>query len=483
MAYRDLRHFIEKLETERELRRIPLEVSQDLEITEFAQRGCRHAGPALLFEKVTGHTMPVLLNAFASERRMALALEVGSMAELTAKIQGIIDLAKEPPAPGIMGKLRALPKLMELASSVPSSVSDGVCKEVILTREADLTRLPVLKCWPGDGGRFITLPQVITRDPDTGKRNVGMYRMQVYGPREAGMHWQRHKDGARHGAKALARGARIPCAVALGCDPAVTLAGALPLPPDLDELIFAGVLRGESVRMVKCETQDLEVPANAEIVLEGTVDPADQRIEGPFGDHTGYYSLEDRYPTFHLTAITHRRNPIYQTIVVGPPPQEDCWMGLAIEKLFLPLMRMQLPEIVDVSMPFEGVFHNLILISIRKAYPGHARKIMHAVWGMGQAMFSKVVVVFDADVNVHDHAEVAWKGLNHIDPQRDFEFSMGPMDVLDHASRLCGYGSKVGIDATRKWPDEGFTRPWPDECRMTPEVKELVARKWTELGL
>jgi len=334
---------------------------------------------------------------------------------------------------------------------------------------------------PQDAGRYITLPLCITRNPETGKRNVGFYRMQVFDRRTTAMHWQRHKGGAAHYRRAT--GERMPVAVAIGCDPATVWSGILPLPPDLDEFIVAGFIRKRPVELVKCQTIDLEVPANAEIVLEGYVVPGELRREGPFGDHTGFYSLADDFPVFHVEAITHRRDPIYQTIVVGKPLQEDCFMGLAVERVFLPLIRKQIPEIVDLHMPFEGIFHNLVIVAIRKEYPGHARKVMHAIWGLGGMMFSKVIVVVDHDTPVRDVSHVAWKALNHIDPQRDCEFVLGPIDDLDHASRLPAFGSKVGIDATRKTAAEGFTRPWPDEITMTQAVKDLVTRRWAEYGL
>jgi 4-hydroxy-3-polyprenylbenzoate decarboxylase len=326
---------------------------------------------------------------------------------------------------------------------------------------------------------------VFTKNPETGKRNCGMYRMQVYDDRTTGMHWQTHKQGADHYRRLLQEGkeAKMPVAVAIGADPATMYSAILPLPPELDEMMIAGFLRRKPVEMVKCETCDLEVPANAEIVLEGYVNLGETRVEGPFGDHTGFYSLEDNYPVFHVTCVTHRRNPIYATTIVGPPPMEDFYMGKAIERIFLPLMRLNLPEVRDVCMPAEGIFHNLIIVSIRKSYPLHARKVMHGIWGLGQAMFSKCIVVVDDDVDVQNLSEVAWKVLNNIDPERDIQFVMGPIDSLDHASRLVNYGSKMGVDATRKWPEEGFTRRWPDVITMSPEVKSRVDQLWKQAGL
>jgi 4-hydroxy-3-polyprenylbenzoate decarboxylase len=354
-----------------------------------------------------------------------------------------------------------------------------------------LLDFPIIQCWPQDAGKFITFPVVFSQHPETGKRNAGCYRMQVFDERTTAMHWQLHKHGAEHFRRAqaartpaaAAAGSKMEVAVTIGSDPAVMFAGVLPLPPDIDELLFAGFLRQSPVELVRCETVDLAVPANSEIVLEGYVRLDELRTEGPFGDHTGYYSLADPYPVFHVTCITHRKDPIYATTIVGPPPMEDFWMGHAIERLFLPLMKLQLPEIVDIYMPPEGIFHNLMLVSIRKSYPGHARKVMNAIWGMGQAMFSKCIVVVDEDVNVQDPREVVWKALNHIDPERDIQFTFGPIDSLDHSSRLPNYGSKMGVDATRKWPTEGFTRPWPEEIRMSPKVKARVDAMWKDLGL
>lgn len=483
MAYRDLRDFISALEKHNELKRIPFEVDPRLEITEFADRAVKQGGPALLFEKPKNSTMPVLINAFASMRRMELAFQVDSIEHVAERITGFLEM--RAPQGGIMNKLKMLPRLAEINSFFPRATSGGPCKEVVQRDGFSLEELPVLTCWPQDGGPFITLPLVFSRNPDTGKRNCGMYRMQVYDERTTGMHWQTHKQGAEHYRRLQSEGKtrRMDVAVAIGADPAVMYSAILPLPPDLDEMIMAGFLRGSPVDMVKCETVDVDVPANAEIVLEGYVTLGELRNEGPFGDHTGFYSLADDYPVFHVTCVTRRKNPIYATTIVGPPPMEDFYMGKAIERIFLPLMKLQLPEVRDICMPAEGVFHNLILVAIRKSYPGHARKVMHAIWGLGQAMFSKCIVVVDESVNVQDVREVAWKALNNIDPQRDIEFVMGPVDSLDHASRLPNYGSKMGVDATRKWPGEGFTRPWPDVLTMSPDVKTRVDELWKRAGL
>jgi 4-hydroxy-3-polyprenylbenzoate decarboxylase len=481
MAYSDLREFIAALERQGELKRIPFEVDPVLEIAEFADRAVKCGGPALLFEKPKGSSVPVFINGFASMRKMEIALEVESVEEVARRISEYLEMRMPQ---GLVGKLKMLPKLAEMGSFFPKTVSTGPCKEVIRRENFSLFDYPILQCWPKDGGRFITLPMVFTRNPETGKRNCGMYRMQVFDERTTGMHWQTHKQGAEHYRRLSAAGAqRMDVAAAIGSDPATMYSAILPLPPDLDEMMIAGFLRGKPVEMVKCETSDLEVPANAEIVLEGYVEPGETRTEGPFGDHTGYYSLEDQYPVFHVTCITQRRNPIYATTIVGRPPMEDYYMGKAIERIFLPLMRLQLPEVRDISMPAEGVFHNLILVSIRKSYPLHARKVMHAIWGLGQAMFSKCIVVVDEEVDVQNPREVAWRALNNIDPQRDIEFVLGPVDSLDHASRLPNFGSKMGIDATRKWPEEGFTRPWPDVIEMSPEVKRRVDELWKQAGL
>lgn len=481
MPFRDLQHFIEALDQRGMLKRIKTEVSRDLEIAEITDRVSKAGGPGLLFENVQGHSMPVGINLFGSKERMALALDVENLDKLTERLGSILALAMNPPGGGFLDKLKTLPKLMELASFMPKTVSGGQCKDVILKGEqATLDRFPILKCWPQDGGRFITFPLVFTYDPETGKRNVGAYRMQVYDGRTTGMHFHWHKDGARHLRKSKTP---LQVAVAIGSDPALCFAATLPLPPDVDECLFAGLVRQESTKLVRAETVEIDVPANAEIVLEGTVDPVERRREGPFGDHTGYYSLDDEFPVFRINCITHRAKPVYHTTIVGTPPQEDGYIGYAIERLMQPLMKMTIPELVDYHLPIEGVFHNLMIVSIRKTFPGHARKVMHTIWGLGQAMFTKCIVVVDEDVNVHDYREVAWKALNHIDPQRDIEFSLGPIDILDHASRLMGYGSHMGIDATTKTAGEGFTRRWPDVITMSPEIKALVDRKWKDLGL
>ncbi len=481
MPYQDLSEFLTALEKAGELKRIPFEVDPHLEITEFADRAVKSGGPALLFEKPKGSQFPLAINLFSSDRRMEIALGVNSLDEIAERITDYLGMQMPK---GIMGKLKMLPKLAEMGSFFPKDVSSGPCQEVVQTANFTLDDFPILHCWPMDGGRYITLPLVFSKNPVTGKRNCGMYRMQVYDGQTTGMHWQLHKQGAEHYRRLLAEGKqqRMEVAVAIGADPATLYSSILPLPPELDEMMIAGFLRSKPVEMVKCKTVDLEVPAQAEIVLEGYVQLGELRTEGPFGDHTGYYSLEDDYPVFHLTAITRRKNPVYTATIVGPPPMEDYWMGKAIEKIFMPLLRMQIPEVVNMAMPAEGVFHNLMLVSIRKSYPGHARKVMHAIWGLGQAMFTKCIVVVDEDVDVNNYSEVAWKVFNNIDPQRDIEFVMGPIDSLDHASRLPNYGSKMGVDGTKKWPGEGFTRPWPPVITMDADVKQRVDALWQKAG-
>ncbi len=563
MAYDDLRDWIKTLEKHGELRRIREEVSPELEITEITDRVSKvgasshpasvfssksHSkdgattsgnyapgGPALLFENVKGHPgHKVLINQFGSERRMALALGVERLDEIAERIRGLMNV-KAPE--GLFDKLKMLPQLGALTSSFPKTVAakDAPSKEIVRRDKFDLNYFPILKCWPHDGGRFITLPCVHTRDPRSGKRNIGMYRMQVYDGQTTGMHWQRQKVAAEHyrealreaasaGAEADAtlsasaarvammgesaggatnipgggnadggglsqialgnlRGSRLEVAVAIGTDPATTFAAIVPAPPEVEEFLIAGFLRGKPVEIVKCETVDLEVPAHAEIVLEGYVELGELRAEGPFGDHTGFYTLEDNYPVFHLTCITHRKDPIYAATIVGKPPMEDAWMGKAVERIFLPAMKLTIPELVDIHLPVEAVFHNLMIVSIRKSYPGQARKVMHAIWSLGQAMFTKCIVVVDEDCDVQNIPDVVLRVGNNIDPERDIQFTLGPIDSLDHSSRLPNYGSKMGIDATRKWKAEGFERPWPTMIEMDRATKTKVDAMWAKLGL
>ena len=481
MGYKSLQHFVEVLEKKGELVRIKEPVSPFLEITEITDRVNKKYGPALLFENVPGYDMPVLMNAFGSMKRMCLALEVGSLEEVAAEILSFLE-AEAPDT--LIKKLKMLPKLARLANIFPRTVTKAPCQEIVLREgEVDLTKIPVLTCWPGDGGPFVTLPLVFTHHPETGKRNLGMYRLQVFDQQTTGMHWHRHKGGAQHYRVAERRGERLPVAVAIGADPATIYAATAPLPEDLDEMIFAGFLRQEPVEMVNCVSIPLMVPASSQIVLEGYVEPGERRVEGPFGDHTGYYSLPDEYPVFHVTTMTRRRQPIYPATIVGQPPMEDCFMAKATERIFLPLIQKTLPEIVDLNLPMEGVFHNLAFISIDKRYPGHARKVMHALWGLGQMMFTKMILIFDREVDVQDLAQVLWRLGNNVDPRRDVVLVDGPVDALDHASPLPQYGSKMGVDCTRKWPEEGFTRDWPEVIEMSTDIKKKVDALWPKLGL
>ncbi|MGH7321130.1 MAG: menaquinone biosynthesis decarboxylase [Candidatus Rokuibacteriota bacterium] len=485
MAFQDLREFLDLLDKRGQLRRITVPVTRDLEITEIADRvvkGPAAGNVALLCERVDGFSMPLLINAFGTEERMAWALGVERLDELGEKVRQLLDLRM----PGsLLEKLRKGLELLEVARTGPKVVKTGPCQEAVETAAPSLADLPALRCWPKDAGYYITFPLVISRDPVTGLRNVGTYRLQVYDERTLGMHWQTHKGGAEHEREARRVGReRIPVAIALGADPATMYTGTAPLPPGLDELMLAGWIRGKGVELVRCRTIDLEVPAHAEIVLEGFVDPAESRTEGPFGDHTGYYSLAGPYPVFHLTAVTRRRYPIYPTIIVGRPPMEDYWLGKATERLFLPIIRMMLPEIVDMNMPAEGVFHNLVIVSVKKRYPGQARKVMYGLWGLGLLMLAKNVVVVDEWVDVHDVSEVAWRVSNNIDPARDLVVVEGPTDDLDHAALRHRYGGKLGIDATEKRPPlDRVEQPWPEEIRMTEEVRQRVSQRWREYGL
>jgi 4-hydroxy-3-polyprenylbenzoate decarboxylase len=482
VAYRDLKDFVHTLDKAGELKRISGEVDPILEITEITDRTVRAGGPALLFEHPKGAQYPVITNLLGTKRRVNLALEVDSLDEIAGRISAFLEMQSPQ---GLLEKVKMLPKLAEIGSFFPKTVRSGECQEIVRTDGFSLLDFPILQCWPQDGGRYITWPMVITKNPETGKRNVGCYRMQIFDERTTGMHWQTQKHGAEHFRSARAENPRgkLDVAVALGSDPATCLAGILPVPPDMDEFLFSGFLRRDPVELVRCKTIDLEVPANAEIVLEGYVELGDLRTEGPFGDHTGFYSLEGQYPAFHVTCVTHRKNPLYLTTIVGRPPQEDYFIGHAIERIFLPVLKMQHPEIVDMAMPAEGIFQNLMVVAIRKSYPGHARKTMNAIWSLGQAMFTKVIVVVDHDVNVQDSGEVVWKALCAIDPERDIQFVLGPVDTLDHAARRQDFGSKMGIDATRKWPEEGYAGRWPDEIKMDEATKKRVDTLWSRFGL
>jgi 4-hydroxy-3-polyprenylbenzoate decarboxylase len=473
----DLRAWIGLLEREGELVRVTAEVDPHLEVTEIVDRTVKAGGPALLFERPKGSSHPLLINQFGTERRMCLAFGVEKLDDIGAKLADVLEM--QPPE-GLADKLRGLKQLKSIADSRPNVVRKGVCQEIVLQEdELNLATLPVQTCWPGDAAPFITLPAVITRDPRTGQRNVGMYRMQVLGPRSTAMHWQIHKDGR---SDYLFTEGRMEVAVALGLDPVTAYSASAPLPKHIDELMFAGFLRGSAIDVVKGVTVDLEVPASAEIVLEGYVEHGDLAEEGPFGDHTGYYTAAEPFPVFHLTAITMRKDAIYPSIVVGKPPQEDAWLGKATERIFLPAIRATVPEVVDYDLPISGAFHNCAIVSIKKAFPGHARKVMHAFWGLGMLSLTKSIVVVDAHVNVHDYEEVFFYVGANVDPARDVVLASGPTDHLDHASTLQFVSGKLGIDATAKGPDEG-AREWPPEIEMTDEVRKLVSSRWPEYGI
>ncbi len=490
MTLEHLPALLKALDSAGELVRIRQPVATHLQIAEIADRVMKSpgGGPALLFERPVlpdgrESPIPVAINLFGSRRRMGLALGVDRLDAIGDRIG---ELVKMQVPQGLMGKLSLLPKLTEVAKYPPRERSGRPpCQEVVLRGDdIDLTALPILQTWPGDGGPYLTLPMVITRDPGTGARNVGMYRVQVLGRDSLAMHWQRHKSGAAHWRELAARGERMPVVIALGGDPASIYAGSAPLPPGIDEFLFAGFLRRQPVELAPALTCDLQVPAEAEIVIEGTIDPSEPLVmEGPFGDHTGFYSLADLYPRMQVTAVTMKRQPVYAATLVGRPPMEDYWLGHATERIFLPLLRLTVPEIVDYHMPAAGVFHNLVFVSINKQYPGQAYKVMHALWGQGLMALSKVLVIVDHDVNVQDPDEVWWIALNNIDPKRDTEFARGPVDVLDHASQHFSFGSKMGIDATRKWPEEGFTREWPPLITMDDTTRQAVDALWPQLGL
>ena len=508
MAFDSFRGFVSQLEAQGELKRISQPVATELEITAITDREMKtpDGGKALLFEKplVNGQTspFPLAINTLGSWKRMALSLGVGSVEEVAAELGALM---KAKPPTGFRDAIKLLGTALDLRHAKPKVVKGGACKDVIhrfdapparttpwagapqvsadgslvsgpLPPPATLLNLPIQQCWPLDGGRFITLPCVVTKDPDTGERNIGMYRMQVYDEQSTGMHWQLQKVGARHGRRYYETGMRMPVAVFLGGDPVFTFCATAPLPDGLDEFLLAGYLRKKSVELVKCETSDLEVPADADFVLEGFVDPREPlREEGPFGDHTGFYTLAEPYPVFHITAITHRKDAVYPATIVGIPPMEDFYIGSASVKLFLPVFKMNFPEIVDIALPAEGVFHNLVFVSIKKTYPMQAYKIMHGLWGMGQMMFTKYIVVVDHDVDVHNTSQVLFRLCAATDPQRDSIFTKGPADVLDHATSEIAIGSKLGIVATRKLAGEGFKRPWPPLIKMDPAVVAKVA--------
>lgn len=477
---KNLSEFIDLLKKSGELKEISAEVDPELEITEIYNRVVKDNGPALLFRKVKGSEFPVLINAFGSKKRIAMALGVLDVNDIAGRVSALLDL-KAPNS--FFDKLKMLPKLKELSHLAPKLVKNAPCQEIEIREGPMLDRLPVLKCWPQDGGRYLTLPLVVTKNPETGVRNLGMYRMQIFDNQTTGMHWQIHKDGAENARHSKTLGKKqIEVAVAIGADPATVYAATAPLPYGVDEYLFSSFLRNKPLEIVKCKTVDLEVPAESEIILEGFVNLDETRDEGPFGDHTGFYTPVRKLPIFHVTHMTMRKNPVYMATVVGHPPMEDCFMGHATERIFLPLLKKQLPEIVDIHLPFEGIFHNCILLSIRKSYPHHARKVMQAVWGLGQMMFSKCVIVFDASVNIQDASEAAFRAFSNVDPKRDIVISEGPVDQLDHSAPQDYYGSKMGIDATAKLPEEGMNRPWPEEIKMDPTVIQRVTARWKEYG-
>ena len=490
MALDSLREFVRAIEEAGELVRIKHPVRTRLEIAEIADRVMKSpgGGPALLFENPiadsgAGYPIPVGINLFGSMRRMCIGLGVERLDDIGGRISELLNL-KVPE--GIFGKLAMLPKLAEVAKFPPKTRSGRPsCQDVVWKGdEVDLSKLPVLITWPGDGGPYLTLPMVITEDPARGIRNVGMYRVQVIGKNTVAMHWQRHKVGAAHWREMAEKGVKMPVVIALGGDPAAMYSASAPLPPMIDEFLFAGFLRKSPVELARAVTCDLEVPAEADIVLEGYIDPAEPLVkEGPFGDHTCFYSLADLYPAVHITCVTMRKDPIFPATLVGRPPMEDYYLGHATERIFLPLLKLTTPEVVDYHMPACGVFHNLVFVAIDKQYPGHAQKVMNAMWGAGLMSLAKVIIVVDKHVNVQNADEAWWIALNNIDPERDVRFSMGPADVLDHASRGFSYGSKMGIDGTRKWPVEGFTREWPPLIEMDQATKTKVDGMWSKLGL
>jgi len=478
MAYKDLQDFINHLKEKKLLDEIEVEVNSELEITEIADRVSKKYGHALLFKNVKNSDYPLLINSLGTYERMNYGLEVEELDEIAATIMDFMD---ETNYITKINKGKSTPKLARLSRVFPKKVTHAPCQEVI--EEPDLDTLPILKCWPKDGGRYITLPLVITVDPETNQQNIGMYRLQVYDKNTTGMHWHLHKDGREIYEKYRKLGRKMPVSVALGCDPATMYAATAPLPKMVDEMIFAGFLRKSPVEIVKSITNDIYVPANAEFILEGYVDLDEQRVEGPFGDHTGYYSLENMYPVFHIEKITRKKNPVYPTTIVGKPPMEDCYLGKATERIFLPLIKVEFPEIIGINSPLEGVFNNCVIVSIKKAYPKHAHEIMNSLWGLRQMRYTKMIIVVDENINPQDISTVAWKVFNNIDPSRDLLISEGPLDALDHASNTPFYGSRLGIDATKKWSSEGHLRPWPEDIEMSDEIKEMVDKRWKEYGI
>ncbi len=512
MSYTDLQSFINDLDERGQLKRVRAEVDSILEISAITDRVSRmpaagdtapphtdpvhgqQGGHALLFENVISSDIPVAINVFGSYERMRLALGVRNFEEFADRIQ---DLIKPQMPTGLLDKMKKLPQLAKLASFGPKVVKRGQCQEVIHTDGANLLDLPIIQCWPYDGqagfgakpadaiggtGRYITFSGIYTKDPDSGERNVGMYRVQVFSEKLAAMHWHMHHDGARHFRKYKSRGEKMPLAIVLGGEPILPYAATCPLPPDMSELLFAGFLNNGGIDLVPCQTIPMEVPVNAEIVIEGWVDPEQTLIEGPFGDHTGFYSLADRYPAFHVTAITHRRNPVFPATIVGKPPQEDYYLGKATERIFLPLLKILIPSLIDYSLPQFGAFHNCVFVKIRKHYPMQARAVISSIWGAGQMMFAKMIVVVDEHVDVHDEQDVLFHMGANVDWRRDTVIADGPCDVLDHATPYYGTGAKIGIDATEKIAGEGVVREWPEELHISDEIKQLVENRWSEYG-
>jgi len=485
MTFQNLRDFLTLLDQQGQLQHVTVPVSCELEITEIADRAVKAGGPALLFDNVEGYPgIPVAINLFGTAERMSWALGVERLDDLGDRIKKWLDLVQNRPPEGFMEKVKLLPELAELARIFPHTVGRAPCQEVVITDAPNVNMFPVLKCWPQDGGRFLTLTMVHSLDPETGKRNIGMYRVQIQGDRQVGMHWQIHKGGAAHFREAgRMQQKRMECAVVIGADPASIFSASAPLPPGIDELLFAGFLRHKAVEVVQCKTVDVKVPAHAEIVIEGYLDTDELAPEGPFGDHTGHYTPVEPYPVMHVTAITHRRNPIYATTIVGKPPMEDAFMGKATERFFLQLLKVVVPEVVDINMPVEGGFHNIIFVSIKKRYPGQAKKVMAAIWGMMLMMLSKFIVVVDEDVNVQNLHEVLFRLGNNVDPKRDTIIIDGPVDALDHSSPYEKFGWKMGLDATAKFPQEGHPREWPADIVMSPDIVDRVTRRWAEYGI
>ncbi|MDF2530946.1 MAG: menaquinone biosynthesis decarboxylase [Clostridia bacterium] len=466
------------LEEKKQLKRISVKVSSDLEITEIADKVSKFYGPALLFENVENSSYPLLINAFGTNERLHLSLEADNVDSIAEGIKDFIDMSNDQ---GTLYTMKNTPKTTGLDTILPVIVDKAPCQEVV--EEPDLSKLPIIKCWPEDGGKSITLPLVITKDPETGVQNMGIYRLQVYDNKTTGMHWHLHKDGREAYEKYRKLGGKMPVSVAIGTDPATTYAATAPLPKEIDEMVFSGFLRKQRLEIVKSKTNDIYVPANAEFILEGYVDVNEElREEGPFGNHTGYYSHKDLYPVFHLTCITHKTNAVYPTTIVGKPPMENCYLGKATERIFLPLLKLQLPEIVDINSPMEGVFNNCVIVSIRKSHPGHAKEVIHAMWDMDRMRYTKMIIVVDENIRPQDLSTVAWKVFNNIDAKRDVVIVEGPLDALDHASNIPRYGHKMGIDATKKWVTEEHARVWTNDIEMTDDIKELVNRRWEEYG-